>query len=138
MTLLVAAGALFYASKVIDPAPSNAAFAPGSADERSSMDGYAHAEYPVDREGLVPEGVPSGENEAMSLGRLTGPEFTIEIYAGNPEPLYTVLDAGGNVLVEMVTAKVADETIPELNLREMGDAPAGSLMADAPMAPPSF
>jgi hypothetical protein len=57
--------------------------------------------------------------QAGLLGTLIGAMYTVEIFSGDPDPLYTVYDQAGNLLIDRATKEEVYRIDPSLDVDSM-------------------
>lgn len=98
------AGVLFFGvASIIEPTDSPAFSTQHFTQSTPGMLGYSRSE----------------SQQAGLLGTLIGAMYTVEIFAGTPEPLYTVYDAAGNTLVERAPKDEIYRIDPALDVDSM-------------------
>jgi hypothetical protein len=63
-------------------------------------------------------GTPSPAQAGL-LGTLIGAMYTVEIFSGDPEPVYTVYDQAGNLLIDRATKEEVYRIDPSLDVDSM-------------------
>jgi len=100
VTFVSAMAVFFYAANVIDPGQS------------SAVDGLPLEQIDASNE-------TSPIRSSGSLGALTSLDFTVQIHATTEGPRYTILDADGVLLGEMLEAEEVEMVAPGLELGGM-------------------